>query len=117
MRFEIKRGDIILVDLVEPIGSVQGGNNRPCLVVQNDTGNKYSPTTIIVPFTSKQTKAKLPTHVHINRNNTNLLTENSVLLCEQPMTIDKSQIVKCTGKLTTFELIKVRIALMISLGL
>lgn len=117
MKFEIKRGDIVLVNLPKPIGSIQGGNNRPCLVVQNDKGNYHAPTTIIVPFTSKQTKAKMPTHVHINRNNTNLLTENSVLLCEQPMTIDKSQIVKCTGKLTTFELIKVRIALMISLGL
>jgi mRNA interferase MazF len=81
----IKRGDVYYIDLSETIGSEQGGI-RPCLIVQNDVGNKFSPTTIILPLTAQKKKFKA-THVEID----NLLKE-STILCEQIRAVDKVRI-------------------------
>jgi mRNA interferase MazF len=99
---EIKRGDILLVMLNPSIGSEQGGK-RPVVVLQNDVGNKYSPTIIVAPVTSKQNKAKLPTHVEIEDYQSCGLDKPSIILLEQIETIDKSRIIKklnCVNKNT-----------------
>lgn len=86
----IKRGDIYYADLRPVIGSEQGGV-RPVLIVQNDTGNKHSPTVICAAITSKMNKAKLPTHVEINAEQYGVV-KDSVILLEQVRTIDKSRL-------------------------
>ncbi|MGL4345142.1 MAG: type II toxin-antitoxin system PemK/MazF family toxin [Cellulosilyticaceae bacterium] len=86
----VKRGDIFYADLSPVIGSEQGGI-RPVLVVQNDIGNKFSPTVICAAITSKINKAKLPTHVEIDANQYELV-KNSVILLEQVRTIDKKRL-------------------------
>ena len=86
----IKRGDIFYADLSPVIGSEQGGI-RPVLVVQNDVGNKFSPTVICAAITSKINKAKLPTHVEIDAAEYELV-KNSVILLEQIRTIDKRRL-------------------------
>lgn len=86
----VKRGDIFYADLSPVIGSEQGGV-RPVLVIQNDIGNKYSPTVICAAITSKINKAKLPTHVEIVATNYELV-KNSVILLEQIRTIDKKRL-------------------------
>ena len=116
MNSNIKRTEIVLVNLSEAEGSVQTGI-RVCVVIQNDMGNKHSPTTIVVPFTSKRTKAKLPTHVEIYRNNINNLEVDSTLLCEQILTIDKSQIIKNVGRIDFKDVYKIDKALKISLNI
>lgn len=88
---EIKRGNIVIADLNGATGSEQG-KMRPVIVIQNDTGNKYSPTTIVVPLTSKKKKKGLKTHVLIEKTEENGLTEDSIALCEQVRTIDKRRI-------------------------
>lgn len=85
-----KRGDIFFADLRPAVGSEQGGV-RPVLIIQNDTGNKHSPTVIVAAITSKQTKAKLPTHVELPKMD-NGITSDSVILLEQVRTIDKSRL-------------------------
>lgn len=87
---QVKRGDIFYADLSPVIGSEQGGI-RPVLVVQNDIGNKFSPTVICAAITSKINKAKLPTHVEINAAEYELV-KNSVILLEQIRTIDKKRL-------------------------
>lgn len=87
---QVKRGDIFYADLSPVIGSEQGGI-RPVLVVQNDVGNKFSPTVICAAITSKINKAKLPTHVEINAAEYELV-KNSVILLEQIRTIDKRRL-------------------------
>ena len=87
---QVKRGDIFYADLSPVIGSEQGGI-RPVLVVQNDVGNKFSPTVICAAITSKINKAKLPTHVEINATEYDLV-KNSVILLEQVRTIDKRRL-------------------------
>lgn len=89
-RVLVKRGDIFYADLSPVIGSEQGGI-RPVLVVQNDIGNKFSPTVICAAITSKINKAKLPTHVEIDANQYELV-KNSVILLEQVRTIDKKRL-------------------------
>ena len=84
----IKRGDIYYADLRPVIGSEQGGV-RPVLIVQNDTGNKHSPTVIVAAITSRMNKAKLPTHVEIAAEKYGVV-KDSVILLEQVRTIDKS---------------------------
>lgn len=84
----ISRGDVYYADLNPVIGSEQGGV-RPVLIIQNDIGNKYSPTVIVAAITSKIDKAKLPTHVEISVESTNL-EKDSVILLEQIRTIDKN---------------------------
>lgn len=86
----IKRGDIYYADLRPVIGSEQGGI-RPVLVIQNDTGNRHSPTVIVAAITSKMTKAKLPTHVMLDSKKVNLV-KDSVILLEQLRTIDKKRL-------------------------
>lgn len=86
----IKRGDIFYADLRPVVGSEQGGV-RPVLIVQNDTGNKHSPTVICAAITSKMNKAKLPTHVEITADRYGVV-KDSVILLEQVRTIDKSRL-------------------------
>lgn len=86
----IKRGDIFYADLRPVIGSEQGGI-RPVLIVQNDTGNKHSPTVIVAAITSRMNKAKLPTHVEITADQYGVV-KDSVILLEQVRTIDKSRL-------------------------
>ncbi len=86
----IKRGDIYYADLSPVVGSEQGGV-RPVLVVQNDIGNKYSPTVIAAAITSQINKAKLPTHIEISAQEYGLL-KDSVILMEQIRTIDKKRL-------------------------
>ena len=92
---EIKRGDIYFADLNPIRGSEQGGI-RPVLVIQNDKGNKHSPTIIIAPVTSSLEKVKLPTHVEIFGEG---LSKNSIVLLEQIRTIDKCRITDHIGRL------------------
>jgi len=111
----VKRGDIFYADLSPVIGSEQGGI-RPVLVVQNDVGNKYSPTIIVSAITSQINKAKLPTHVEINALEYGL-TKDSVLLLEQIRTIDKRRLREKLGHLDEEMMNKVDDALLISFGL
>ena len=86
----IKRGDIFYADLSPVVGSEQGGV-RPVLIVQNDVGNKFSPTVIAAAITSRQGKASLPTHIEVNAHDCGL-AKDSVVLLEQVRTIDKSRL-------------------------
>ena len=86
----IRRGDIYYADLRPVIGSEQGGV-RPVLVIQNDTGNRHSPTVIVAAITSKMNKAKLPTHVELNARQCDMVRD-SVILLEQLRTIDKQRL-------------------------
>ena len=86
----IKRGDIYYADLRPVIGSEQGGV-RPVLIIQNDTGNRHSPTVICAAITSRMNKAKLPTHVELNRGSCDMIRD-SVILLEQLRTIDKQKL-------------------------
>ncbi len=108
----IRRGDIVLCDLGVGEGSEQNGI-RPCVVIQNDLGNKYSPTIIIATITSSTTKAKLPTHIEVDEKCG--LDKKSVILCEQLRTIDKSRVIKYIGSVTRFIREKINDALITSL--
>ena len=110
----IKRGELYYADLSPVVGSEQGGI-RPILIVQNDTGNKYSPTVIAAAVTSKLNKAKLPTHIEINANEFGL-EKNSVILLEQIRTLDKRRLFERIGELSPTTMKKVNVALLISLG-
>lgn len=112
---KIKRGDIFFADLSPVVGSEQGGV-RPIVIVQNDIGNKYSPTIIIAPITSQLHKAKLPTHVGITADEYGL-PKNSVILLEQIRTIDKKRLREKIGAFNDKLMIKVDESLKISLGL
>lgn len=111
----VKRGDIFYADLSPVIGSEQGGV-RPVLVIQNDIGNKYSPTIIIVAITSQINKAKLPTHVEITAPEYGL-PKDSVVLLEQIRTIDKKRLREKIGKFDEEMMKEVDEALKISIGL
>ena len=91
----IKRGDIFYADLSPVVGSEQGGV-RPVLIVQNDVGNRFSPTVIAAAITSQQEKAKLPTHIQLGTVNSGLL-KDSVVLLEQIRTIDKRRLKEKNG--------------------
>lgn len=93
---KIKRGDIYYADLSPVIGSEQGGV-RPVVILQNDIGNKYSPTTIVAAITSQINKSRMPTHVSVSGKGTDL-PKNSVVLLEQVRTIDKKRLQKKLGK-------------------
>lgn len=99
----IKKGQIYYADLSPVIGSEQGGY-RPCLIVQNDVGNRYSPTTIIAIITSRNTKAKLPTHYWIKNQEQCGLKCASMVECEQIRTIDKARLKNLMGELPKEEL-------------
>lgn len=111
----IKRGDIYYADLRPVIGSEQGGV-RPVLVIQNDTGNKHSPTVICAAITSRMNKAKLPTHVELSAGKYDLI-KDSVILLEQVRTIDKKRLKEKVCHLDDEILKKVDKALLISLEL
>ncbi len=111
----IKRGDVYYADLNPVVGSEQGGI-RPVLVIQNNIGNKYSPTVIIAAITSKIDKAKLPTHVEIEGNNCKL-DRDSVILLEQIRTIDKKRLKRHVTHLGHKIVNQVDKALEISIGL
>ena len=111
----IKRGDIFYADLRPVVGSEQGGV-RPVLIIQNDTGNKHSPTVICAAITSKMNKAKLPTHVEIDSKRFDIV-KDSVILLEQLRTIDKKRLKDKVCHLDGPMLDKVNHALEISLEL
>ncbi|MBR1884370.1 MAG: type II toxin-antitoxin system PemK/MazF family toxin [Clostridia bacterium] len=108
---EIKRGEIYFADLSPTIGSEQSGI-RPVVIVQNDIGNKYSPTVIVVAITSK-IKNNIPTHIKIDGEKFGLC-KDSVILTEQIRTIDKSRLKSRVGKLDEKTLKKVKEAIIIS---
>lgn len=109
------RGEIYLVDLSSHIGSEQSGV-RPALIVQNDIGNAYSPTTIICPLTS-QTKTNVNTHVTLTPDDCGILRD-SIVLCEQVRVVDKSRLMKKLGEVTNQQKINdINRKLMISIGL
>ncbi len=111
----VKRGDIFYADLSPVIGSEQGGV-RPVLIVQNDIGNKYSPTVICAAITSQINKAKLPTHIEIDAGKYTLV-KDSVVLLEQIRTIDKKRLREKISHLDDKMMEKVNTALIISLSL
>lgn len=111
----IKKGDLYFADLSPVTGSEQGGI-RPVLVVQNDVGNKYSPTIIVAAVTSRRNKADLPTHVEIAADG-NGLSKNSVILLEQLRTIDKTRLKERIGTIDRNRLPEVNEALSVSLGI
>ena len=110
---DIKRNEIYYADLNPVIGSEQGGV-RPVLVIQNDTGNKYSPTTIVAAITSRQNKAKLPTHIEIGEE---VFEKDSVVLLEQIRTVDKSRLKEYVGKVDNRTMDKINKAISISVAL
>ncbi len=111
----VKRGDIFYADLSPVVGSEQGGM-RPVLIVQNDTGNKHSPTVIAAAITSQTGKARLPTHIELNARSVGL-SRDSVILLEQIRTIDKSRLRERMGKLDESTMTKVDNAIAVSFGL
>lgn len=111
----VKRGDIYFADLSPVVGSEQGGM-RPVLIVQNDTGNKHSPTVIAAAITSQTGKARLPTHIELNANSVGL-SRSSVILLEQIRTIDKSRLRERMGRLDEATMTAVDNALAVSFGL
>ncbi len=111
----IRRGDIFYADLSPVVGSEQGGI-RPVLIVQNDMGNRYSPTIICAAITSQINKAKLPTHIEIDCNKY-MLVKDSVVLLEQIRTIDKKRLREKIGRLDDGLMMKVDRAIQISFGL
>jgi mRNA interferase MazF len=111
----VKRGDVFYADLSPVIGSEQGGV-RPVLVVQNDVGNKYSPTIIISAITSQINKAKLPTHIEISATEFGL-NKDSVVLLEQIRTVDKRRLRDKIGHFDDELMEKVNEGLLISFGL
>ncbi len=112
---QIRRGDVFFADLSPVIGSEQGGT-RPVLILQNDIGNQYSPTTIVAAITSQISKAKLPTHVEVTSNNSGL-EKDSVILLEQIRTIDKIRLKEKVASLSDELMEKVAQSIEISLGL
>lgn len=111
----MKRGDIYYADLRPVVGSEQGGI-RPVLIVQNDVGNKHSPTVICAAITSKMNKAKLPTHIELNSNIYDM-DKDSVVLLEQLRTIDKKRLGNKVCHLDKDIMRRVNHALMVSLEL
>ena len=111
----IKRGDIYYADLSPVVGSEQGGM-RPVLIVQNDTGNKHSPTVIAAAITSQTGKAKLPTHIELTGHSVGL-SRDSVILLEQIRTLDKSRLREKMGRLDGETMTRVDNAIAVSFGL
>ena len=111
----VKRGEIYYADLSPVVGSEQGGI-RPVLIVQNDVGNKHSPTVIAAAITSKQEKSKLPTHISVQASTCGL-AKDSVVLLEQVRTLDKRRLKERMGELDDNSMKQVNTALSTSLGL
>ena len=111
----IKRGEIYYADLSPVVGSEQGGI-RPVLIIQNDIGNKYSPTVIAAAITSQKDKTKLPTHISVDANDCGL-AKDSVVLLDQVRTIDKQRLKEKMGSLDGNSMNMVDKALTVSFGL
>ena len=112
---EVKRGEVFYADLSPVVGSEQGGG-RPVLIVQNDIGNRFSPTVIAAAITSKQDKTNLPTHIPVKAG-TGGLSRDSVVLLEQIRTLDKHRLRERAGRVGEEEMRKVDAALGVSFGL
>ena len=115
MDSSVRRGDIFYADLSPVVGSEQGGT-RPVLIVQNDTGNRHSPTVIAAAITSQTGKARLPTHINIAGGSVGL-TKDSVILLEQIRTIDKRRLREHMGRLDEKQMSMVDDAIAVSFGL
>ena len=115
MDTNVKRGDIFYADLSPVVGSEQGGT-RPVLIVQNDTGNKHSPTVIAAAITSQTGKARLPTHISLTGSNYGL-SKDSIVLLEQVRTIDKRRLREHMGRLDETLMNQVDDAIAVSFGL
>ena len=111
----VKRGDIYYADLSPVVGSEQGGIS-PVLIVQNDVGNRFSPTVIAAAITSQKYKTNLPTHIRVNADGCGL-AKDSIVLLEQVRTLDKKRLKERMGNLPTDEMNKVNRALSVSFGL
>ena len=111
----VKRGEIYYADLSPVVGSEQGGI-RPVLIVQNDVGNRYSPTVIAAAITSQKYKTNLPTHIELNASKCGL-AKDSIVLLEQIRTIDKRRLKEKTGELDASSMNNVNNALSVSFGL
>ena len=111
----VHRGEIYYADLSPVVGSEQGGI-RPVLIVQNDVGNRHSPTVIAAAITSRRDKARLPTHITVN-SGTSGLAKDSIILLEQIRTLDKRRLRERMGELDTASMDKVDSALSVSFGL
>ena len=112
---EIKRGDIYYADLSPVVGSEQGGL-RPVLIVQNDVGNRHSPTVMAAAITSRLDKTRMPTHIDISGDRTGL-ARDSVVLLEQMRTIDKRRLKEKMGHLDDSSMSQINGAISVSLGL
>ena len=115
MNSVVKRGEIYYADLSPVVGSEQGGI-RPVLIVQNDVGNKYSPTVIAAAITSQRDKTKLPTHIKVDADESGL-AKDSIVLLEQIRTIDKQRLKERMGRLDIGSMNMVDRALSVSFGL
>ena len=111
----IKRGDIYYADLSPVVGSEQGGM-RPVLIVQNDVGNKFSPTVIAAAITSQRFKTELPTHIQVDARDCGL-SKDSIVLLEQVRTIDKQRLKERMGNLGERDMTRVNRALSVILGI
>ncbi|MBE6753584.1 MAG: type II toxin-antitoxin system PemK/MazF family toxin [Ruminococcaceae bacterium] len=111
----IRRGDIFYADLSPVVGSEQGGI-RPVLIVQNDVGNRFSPTVIAAAITSQTEKSRLPTHIRLSPSDGGL-QKDSVVLLEQIRTLDKRRLKECMGRLGESTMNRVDHAISISFGL
>ena len=115
MDTNVKRGDIFYADLSPVVGSEQGGV-RPVLIIQNDTGNRYSPTVIAAAITSQTGKARLPTHISLLANSSGL-PKDSVVLLEQIRTLDKKRLREHMGRVDDEVMHQVDSAIAVSFGL
>lgn len=116
MDTSVKRGDIYYADLSPVVGSEQGGI-RPVLIIQNDTGNRYSPTVIAAAITSQTGKARLPTHIALPANESCGLNRDSIILLEQVRTLDKKRLRERMGHVEEQVMEKVDTAIAVSFGL
>ena len=117
MDTSVKRGDIYYADRSPVVGSEQGGV-RPVLIIQNDTGNRYSPTVIAAAITSQTGKARLPTHIELSAHTQNYgLTKDSVVLLEQIRTLDKRRLREKMGRVDPALMERIDAAIAVSFGL
>lgn len=111
----MKRGDVYMAELDPVVGSEQGGR-RPVVIIQNDMGNLHAPTVIAIPLTGSQGKPELPTHVHVAQGEAGLWRE-SIVLCEQVRTLEKTRLIRYLGALSAQSMRLVEKALFVSLDI